>query len=149
MSERGRYHFLMITSETNYFKQFEEQFYKEKVCEKSKRKMMYGLQTRLTKIMNVNELKKLKSCEDEKRLNEYDHLKQLIKFFIRKDFSFISFIFGGFNEIHNYAYKYKIPLLGHDKCNLCQEESLTNKKKQKSGLMDKIYNWVTKKKGII
>jgi hypothetical protein len=66
---------------------------------------------------------------------------------LRKDFPYISFIFGGFNEIHNYAYKYRIPLLGHDKCNLCKEETKSSKNKQKLGLMDKIYNWVIKKKG--
>ena len=137
----------MITSETNYFKQFEDKFYMEKTAENHKKKMMYGLQTRMTKIINVKEIKKLKSFEDEKRLNEYDNLKKLIKFFLRKEFPYVCFIFGGFNEIHNHAFIYRIPLLGHDNCNMCKEETEKGKSKKKMGFIEKIHNWATNKKG--
>jgi hypothetical protein len=137
----------MITSETNYFNHFEEKYYMEKKAENQKKKMMYGLKTRVTKIINVNELRKLNSFEDEKKLNEYDNLKQLIKFFLRKDFPYISFIFGGFNEIHNFAFKYRLPLLGHENCLICKEELTTKRSAQGQGFIDKIYNWVTKKEG--
>ena len=135
----------MITSETNYFKHYEELFYKEKRY--SKKRLNYGLQTRVTKVINVKEINKLKTIEDGKRLSEYDNLKQLIKFFLRKEFPYISFIFGGFDEIHNYSYKYRIPLLGHDNCNMCKEE--TNLKSKKNpGFLDKIYDLVRGKRGI-
>ena len=139
----------MITSETNYFKHYEEKFYQDQISDRKKKKMMYGLQTRVTKIINVKEVKKLKSNEDEKKLSEYNNLKQLIKFFLRKDFPYISFIFGGFNEIHNYAHKYKIPLLGHENCRICKESGNLTDQSKKKGLLDKIYNWVTMRKSKI
>ena len=110
--------------------------------------MIFGLQTRVSRIIDPNTLKKLgkniKSKydnENKNKLIEYDNTKNLIKNFVRKNYPYVSYIFGGFKEIHNYTMKLKIPLLNHEEnyCYMCLE---ANKKTvKKDGLLTRLFNW--------
>ena len=139
---------MMITSETYYFQKYEDLYYMEKSSVQTRKNMMYGIQTRLTRILNEKEVSKLKSLKEEMRFNEYNYFRQLIKNFLSKKFPYISFIFGGFNEIHNYAKKYHIPLLGHDQCMICRATKLklAKKKQRKLCVIDKLFDWVRNSK---
>ena len=124
--EKDKYHFVLITSESDYFNEYEEKFYKEKITEKEKRKMMYGLQTHIIKEINYksvkNCLKKDKSKRLQTKLKEFENLKKLVNSLLKKNFTYISFSHGGFKEIHNQSIKLNIPLLNHDEsCYLCRK----------------------------
>ena len=65
-----------------------------------------------------------------RKMKEYSNFKKLLKIFAKKNFSYISFVPGGFKEIHYKAIKYDIPLLSHEEndCSLCKEIDYYNKK---------------------
>ena len=147
LKERDMYHFILVISETEYFNEYEEKYYKEIITEQEKNQMTFGLQTKVSRIIDPKTFKKLGNIkskynnENKNKLIEYDNTKNLTKNFVRKNYPFVSFIYGGFKEIHNYTMKLKIPLLNHeeDYCKICLE----NKKKleNKDGLLSRIFNW--------
>jgi hypothetical protein len=113
---------VLITSETTDFFKFEEKFYKE-ILDPATRKDT--IPTRISKIICENEMNKIKGFEAEKKLNQYDLFKKITKQFIRKNFPYVSFIFGGFKDVHNL----KIPLLSHNSnCHLCKRLVKRNSK---------------------
>lgn len=70
-------------------------------------------------------MNKIKGFETEKKLKEYDLFKKITKQFIKKNFPYVSFIFGGFKEIHNL----KVPLVSHNSnCSICKKVSKRNSK---------------------
>lgn len=140
------YHIILLTNETEHFAEYEDQYYKEKISEFEKKFMQYQVQHRVSTVIN----KKLIDAENKKdaklliKIKEYDNLKKLIKCFLVKKFSSISYVYGGFKAVHEHCLKYNIPLLNHNKnCFLCNDikqslkknilyesTSLTNKKKE-------------------
>jgi hypothetical protein len=72
------------------------------------------------------------STKKRLKLKEYDNMKKLLIALLENNFPYISFIYGGFESIHEEISKYKstdIFLLNHDKnceiCKLKQEENST------------------------
>lgn len=131
----------MITSETDYFSEYEEKYYKEIISEKDKRKMMYGLQTKISKEINTKlvsqSIKRDKSKKIPIRIKEFDILRKLIACFLKKNFAYISYVQGGFKDIHEESIKYNIPLLNHDdSCSLCTK---TRKKNQNKGFFSNLF----------
>ena len=57
LKERGKYHFILIVSDTEYFREYEEKYYTEKITELEKKQMIYGLQTVITKIIDPKIIK--------------------------------------------------------------------------------------------
>lgn len=150
LKEKNKYHFIFITSETDYFKEYEEKYYKEKMGDKERKKMMYGLQTRVSKVINdklVQQiLKKEKSSRMQIKIKEFDNLKKLVKIFLHKNYPYVSFAYGGFKDIHEQSIKYNIPLLNHDdNCYLCKK---SRKRHQKVGFFSKLFKSDLKKDGI-
>jgi len=101
---------------------------------------MYGLQTRVSKEINekiVKQLLKKKPEHFSSKIKEFDNLRKIISNFIKKNYSYVSFVLGGFKEIHDQSIKLDIPLLNHDdSCYLCAN---INKKTQKYGFFSKIF----------
>jgi len=103
--------------------------------------MMYGLQTRVGKEINQKVVKQILKKDKTKkfslRIREFDNLKKLIAIFVRKNFSYVSYVYGGFKEIHEQSLKLEIPLLNHDEtCYLCRKN---RKKTQKVGFFTKLF----------
>ena len=102
--------------------------------------MMYGLQTRVSKEINhkiVKQLMKKKSTHFSSKIKEFDNLKKILANFIKKNYSYVSYVLGGFKEIHDQSIKLDIPLLNHDdSCYLCAK---INKKTQKFGFFSKFF----------
>jgi hypothetical protein len=103
--------------------------------------MMYGLQTRVGKEINHKIVKQLLKKDKSKnfslKIKEFDNLKKLIANFVKKNFSYISYVYGGFKEIHEQSIKQDIPLLNHDEtCYLCKKN---RKKTQKVGFFSKLF----------
>lgn len=150
MKEKDKYHFILITSETEDYSEFEAKYYKENITEKEKRKMMYGLQTRVYKEINSKlvkqQVKKDKSKRLQIKIKEFDNLKKIINSFMSKNYPYISYVHGGFKEIHEQSLKYNIPLLNHDdSCYICKKN---RKKNHKKGFFSKLFKneWTEKNK---
>lgn len=142
----------MITSETDYFREFEEKYYKEKISEQDKKNMLFGLQTRVSRIIDPNRIKELKkdnkskcSIDNTNKLIEFDNTKRLIKNFVKKNYPFVSYIYGGFRKIHDYSLKLNIPLLNHEekKCCICRTKH--KREEGRKSIFSKIFNWKTSK----
>ena len=126
-NEKDNYHFIIITSETDYFEQYENDFYKVKRISTKKLNCFYK-SYKVLDYVKVNEKFKDHSKKEYFLLKEYDNFKKLIEEMNKEGFKYVSFIYGGYKLIHYYAMEYKIDLLGHgSNCFLCEEE-----KKQKN-----------------
>lgn len=123
--DKGVLHFILITSDTSYFKEYEERFYQESV----NKEYSFTPSMKVNKQLNLKEIKNLKKNEDSKKirvkLKEYDNMKTLVKSLLNSGFPYVSVASGGFYDIHNDSIKYSIPLLNHNSniCSICQSKN--------------------------
>ena len=123
--EKGKYHFIFLTSKTDFFNEFEENFYVE-----SKENNLLNIQFKQDKEINKDLLNKM-SQKERYKLKEYDNMKKLLISLLENNYPYISFIYGGFEEIHEQISQYKIDiyLLNHDKdCEICKKKKHNNSK---------------------
>ena len=153
IEERGKYHFIFLTSTTDTFTKFESNFYKDNISEADKKKMIYGLmeQKKVDKELDLKaeELSSKEIC----KLKEYDNLRKTLKSMQRQNYPYISFVYGGFYKIHEESFKLgiELPLHVSDRCSICFENKTQSKnKKQKDEEKEKnnLYKllWEHKKK---
>lgn len=106
-----------MTNETDHFAEYEEQFYKERITEADKWNMQYQNQFRISTIINNSIIEKDSKDKDMKfqlKLKEYDNFKKLLRCFINKNFSRISYVYGGYKAVHDLCIKSGITLIDHD-----------------------------------
>ena len=148
MKEKDKYHFVMIISETDYFSEFEEKYYKNKNSEINKKHQIFGLQTRVSKILDQERVKYLdkgnsskNNIEKKNKLLEYDYIKNIIKNFVNKNIPYVSYINGGFKEIHDYSIKTNIPIKNHEEnlCHICADKK--KKLYKNKGLFSRLFDW--------
>lgn len=144
--DRGNYHFVFLTSKTDCFKDYENNFYSEKITEQEKRKMMFDIQTKIDKKLDLQKAEQKISQKEMFKLKEYDNLKLTLVSLLKQNFPYISYVYGGFNEIHNECIKYDISLLNHEEeeCILCQADKKEKKKRIKSNIFGKIKHFFKK-----
>jgi len=125
--DKGNNHLIFMTSKTDFFNEFEENFY----VESSQESNIFSIQYKNEKEINKDLVNKM-SKKKRLKLKEYDNMKKLLIALLENNFPYISFIYGGFESIHEEISKYKtkdIFLLNHDKnceiCKLKQEENTT------------------------
>lgn len=135
----------MITSTTEYFNEYEEKIYSDNtfgrkiICDN----ILNCFKTNIQKTIDPQKLKEIISSKGNAqkvniKLKEYDMLIKLIKNFIEKGFKFVSFVFGGFKNIHDESLIFNIPLINHDEtCFICRKKS---QKSQKYGFMTKLFS---------
>ena len=77
LNERGNYHFIFLTSETDNFSEFEKNYYKDNLTLEDQRKALFGFinQPAKEKELNINEAKKDLNLKDTLKLKEYDNMK--------------------------------------------------------------------------
>ena len=122
-NEKDKYHFMLITSQTDYFKEYEDKFYKEEDGDNNGSN--YGLVTKVNKELDVDMI-----CSNVKkdkkmlmRIKEFDNLRRALTQMLHEQFRYVSYIYGGFYEIHSFSIKYNVNLLGHgSECYLCAKE---------------------------
>jgi len=139
----------LILSETDYFHDFESKFYSEHISEKDKKKMLYGLQSKNNKEIDMKKLKtflaKNKSKFFQPRLREYDNFRKLVYNFMKKKYKYVSYAYGGFEKLHDESIKYNIPLLNHDEnCFLCKNKNkkiseVLKEKENKNNISNKLF----------
>ena len=78
INERGKYHFIFLTTNTDAFLNFEEKFYKDNISEEDQRKIMFGLmEKKAEKELNLD----IKNISKKQlfKLKEYDNLRKILK----------------------------------------------------------------------
>ena len=124
--DKGNNHLIFMTSKTDFFNEYEENFY----VESSQESNLFNIQYKNEKEINKDLVNKM-SKKEKLKFKEYDNMKKLLIALLENNFPYISFIHGGFESIHEEISKYKadIILLNHDKnCEMCkikQEENTT------------------------
>ena len=122
-NDKDKTHFIIITSETDYFEEYEREYYKDK----GKRSSKIGIFFKGYKELDINKAKELskksKKSKNYSLLREFDNFKKLIEGMDNEGFKYVSFAYGGYKNIHSEAKKYNIELLEHRKnCSICKEE---------------------------
>ena len=125
-------HIILLTNDTSYFNEYEAKFYHEKKSEKERNIMLCGYINKLQKELNEKEVKdfvkKDKTHRKRMQLKEYENIKQIISALLENEFSYVSYVLGGFKTFHEIALKYKLPLINHneEKCNFCLSDKTKN-----------------------
>ena len=123
LNDKEKTHFILMTSNDDDFEKFENEYYKRKKDDKRGSKV--GIFYKIIKELNVEKAEELKNKSKKKYdlLIEYDIFKKLIEEMNSEGFKNVSFVYGGFKNIHSFAMKYNIELLAHQKkCFLCESE---------------------------
>ena len=146
INERGKFHFIFLTTNTEAFLSFEEKFYKENISEEDQKKIMFGLMEKKSEKeldLNSDELTKKQLF----KLKEYDNLRKILKSLKKQNYPYIGFVYGGFDALHKESIEYGIELLFHssDTCILCQQKNKQKKKvKEKKNQEEKDENVMLK-----
>ena len=131
ITERGNYHFIFLTSSTDNFSNFEENYYMENISEEDRKKMMFGIikSQKIDKKLDFNNAMKKLSLKQTYKLKEYDNMRKTLKSMIKHNFPYIGYVYGGFNEVHSVSKRFKLELLSHNKetCLLCNQKSNSSK----------------------
>ena len=142
IEERGKYHFIFLTTTTDTFSKFESNFYKDNITEQDKKKMIYGLMEP-KKVDKQLDLKAGNlSSQEIYKLKEYDNLRETLKSMQKQNYPYVSFVYGGFYKIHEESIKLDIELPSHDpeNCSLCFESKERNKSKNQKNEEEKEKN---------
>ena len=154
INERGKYHFIFLTTNTDAFLNFEEKFYKDNISEEDQRKIMFGLmEKKAEKELNLD----IKNISKKQlfKLKEYDNLRKILKSLKKQNYPYIGFVYGGFEELHKESSEYGIELLFHnsDSCILCKQKkkkdkikNSTKEKKEKTQLYESLWEHKEKMK---
>ena len=154
---RGIKHIVLMTSKTDYFKEFEENFYMSNTNEIEKRKMLYGMieNQKVEKQLDLSDSKNL-NLEKIYKLKEYDNLRKVMNSMKQKNFPYVGYLEGGFEALHDECLNNKIELVGHDNdnCIICKNNTkkikenkfkwIHNKEKEISTISNSL--WKNKKK---
>ena len=119
-NEKDKYHFIIITTDTKNFFDYENKFYKNV----NKRKNIKGVKTKQMKELDIKKVEE--NVELNKKeyflLKEFDNYKKLVEEMNLQKFKYVSYSYEGYKEIHSFAMEHKIELLEHGKeCYLCKE----------------------------
>ena len=133
--ERGIYHFIFLTSSTDTFSEFENNFYFDNTTEEDRVKKMCGLlkQTKVDKELNLEDASKHLTAKQMFKLKEYDNMRNSLNHMQKENFPYVGYVYGGFNAIHEESYMQDIELINHNekKCLLCLEKKKKKKEKKK------------------
>jgi hypothetical protein len=113
--DKGKFHFVLLTSKTDYFLSFDNHYNNNDVNNNNHSKM------------------------DKQTLQEYNILKNIMVNFIENNFPYVSYVYGGFYAIHQQSLKYDITLLEHYEkiCSICKDnKKLEKTKKNKEKIKD-------------
>ena len=154
INERGQYHFIFLTTNTDAFLDFEEKFYKVNISEEEEKKIFFGIIEKKTeKEFNFDSEQITK--KQIFKLKEYDNLRKILKSLKKNNYPYIGFVYGGFDSIHKTSLEYNAELLFHNEktCILCQQKNQkTETKEKKNSKVEKekneLYNklWEHKKR---
>ena len=133
--DKENVHFIIMTSNTDDFDKYEEEFYIRKKDDRRGSKV--GIFYKVLKELNKKKAEELRKKSENKYnlLMEYNNFKNLIEAMNEEGFKYVSFIYGGYKNVHSLAMKYNIELLEHqENCFLCMKEKKNSFEKIINGL---------------
>ena len=139
LSIRGDNHIILMTSRTDYFNEFEERFYSNKISEAKRKKILLGIvkDEKIEKVLDIKGVENDLDLKELYKLKEYDNFRKILNSMRDKNFPYVSYLKGGFESLHQESLNYNIDLVEHDSsiCKLCTRK----KKKHKSSKINKKY----------
>ena len=157
ISIRGKNHIILMTSSTDNFFDFEQNYYSDIRSELMKKKILFGVieAEKSEKQLNLIDAEKNLDLKEIYKLKEYDNLRRIMIEMKKKNFPYVSYLEGGFEALHSQSLNYNIELVDHNSkiCNLCKnikKETEIEKRYRKLNSKDKIINisntlWKNKK----
>ena len=127
-------HVILLTNVTEKYEEYEKNLYKENNSNKELLKIKYGLGWNKEKELDnkavLDYLKKYK--QEKKTIEEYDIFRNIINKLTREGCKYISFVYGGYKDVHNLSLMLSIPLVLHnkEKCFFCIENHQNNNKEK-------------------
>ena len=119
LKDKEKIHFIIMTSDTSDFYKYEKEFYR-RTNRGSKVGIFYKVEKELDKI-KADELKN-KSKIKYNLLMEYNNFRKLVEEMNAEGFKNVSYVYGGYKNVHSLAMKYGVELLEHQKkCLLCEK----------------------------
>lgn len=119
LKDKEKIHFIIMTSDTSDFYKYEKEFYR-RTNRGSKVGIFYKVEKELDKI-KADELKN-KSKIKYNLLMEYNNFRKLVEEMNTEGFKNVSYVYGGYKNVHSLAMKYGVELLEHQKkCVLCEK----------------------------
>ena len=127
LNDKEKTHFILMTSDTSDFDKYENEYYTR--IKGDRRGSKVGIFYKIIKELNIEKAEKLKQKSKEKYnlLMEYNNFKKLVEEMNLEGFKNVSFVYGGYKNVHSFAMKYNIELLEHQKkCSLCENGKKNN-----------------------
>ena len=135
ITERGNYHFIFLTSSTDTFANFENNYYLENISAEDRKKMIFGVikQQKIDKELDIDNAMKKLSLKQTYKLKEYDNMRKTLKSMTKHNFPYVGYVYGGFIGVHKESKRFQVELLSHNKktCLLCNEKSQLSKSSEK------------------
>ena len=142
IDQRGKCHFIFLTSTTDAFSKFEADFYKNNISEQDNLKMIYGIieKKKIDKELDLSAGNLSK--KEIYKLKEYDNLRKTLKSMQNQNYPFISYVYGGYYKLHEESVNMDLEIASHDikECEICKEirnmkkNSNENKKEKEKDL---------------
>ena len=146
LNQRGNYHFIFLSSETEQFINYEKNYYKDNITQEEQYQMLFGFLKPQQKERELNfaEAKKDLNMDQTFKLKEYDNMKKSIGSMIKNNFPYVSYVYGGYEQVHKESKRFKVELINHkkDKCYLCKNKYFimeNNKEEEKTILYEHLW----------
>ena len=146
LNQRGNYHFIFLSSETEQFINYEKNYYKDNITQEEQYQMLFGFLKPQQKERELNfaEAKKDLNMDQTFKLKEYDNMKKSIGSMIKNNFPYVSYVYGGYEQVHKESKRFKVELINHkkDKCYLCKNKYFimeNNKEEEKKILYEHLW----------
>ena len=136
-------HISILTNITENYEDFERDLYINNISSKELNDIKYGLEWNKEKVLNEKVFKK-KNNKEKFIIEEYIIFRNIITKLIKEEIQYISFIYGGYKELHNLSQILRIPLPLHyiKKCIYCQQN--LEKKEKFFSISEKNFNELCK-----
>ena len=147
-NNNNKMHIVLMTNETDSFDEFEYN-YQETQENAKKIKIPNILSSAIASVKKkLDEPKYKKELKPEKLqrikslLKQYELIKNIILTLIEKNYTYISYVYGGYKSIHDLCLKYNINILNHkqNNCYLCRNKYLEDEENNSNEPKYKIIN---------
>ena len=139
-------HVMLLTNSTEKYEEYENNLYTENNTDNELLKIKCGLAWNKEKELDNKSVKEYlkKHKEEKKSIEEYEIYRNIINKLTYEGCKYVSFVYGGYKEIHNLSLILNIPLTSHnkEKCFFCIEynNKIINEEKITKENFDKLCN---------
>jgi hypothetical protein len=144
----NKMHIVLMTNETDSFDEFEYTYQETQENEKRNKianilsSAIASFKKKLDEPKYKKELKPEKLQRIKSLLKQYELIKNIILTLIEKNYTYISYVYGGYKSIHDLCLKYNINILNHkqNNCYLCRNKYLEDEENNSNEPKYKIIN---------